>query len=184
MLSNVRETTFSCACVPIPFVLLFLFLSFVWFCSSVFCLFVVVIIITCVCSGDQLWWCIPSDSLPLYCVNLQLLIFIVIIYLSIYLSVCLSMRSPLARSTRLGPRIATPSRHPSPRLRYRSSVRRTKGEVRIVTRVGRLTSHDVICPLDAMRRWMRCSTLRRTFSGTCCCCCWSPSSWTMTLHCY
>jgi len=44
----------------------------------VFCLFVIVIIITCICSGDQLWWCIPSGSLPLYCFSFQLLFFIVV----------------------------------------------------------------------------------------------------------
>jgi len=70
ILSNVAETTFSCACVLIPF------LSFVWFCLSVFYLFVIVIIITCICSGDEPWWCIPSGSLPLYCFSLQLLFFL------------------------------------------------------------------------------------------------------------
>jgi len=52
-----------------------LFLPFVWFCLSVFCLFVIVIIITCIYSGDQLWWCIPSGSLSLYCFSLQLFFF-------------------------------------------------------------------------------------------------------------
>ena len=46
-------------------------------CVSVFCLFVIVINITYmyICSGDQLWWCIPSGSLPLYCFYLQLLFY-------------------------------------------------------------------------------------------------------------
>jgi len=66
---------------------LFLFLSFVWCPLSVFCLFLIVIITTCICSGDQLWWCIPSGSLPLYCFSLQLLFVIVANKISIYLSI-------------------------------------------------------------------------------------------------
>jgi len=58
-------------------------MSFV--CLSVSCLFVIVINITCICSDDQLWWRIPSDSLPLYCFSLQLLFFIVVNKISIYL---------------------------------------------------------------------------------------------------
>ena len=64
---------------------------FVWFCLSVHCLFVIA-------TGDQLWWSIPSGSLPLYCFNLQLLFFIVVnkifIYLSIYLSIQDSTANP------------------------------------------------------------------------------------------
>ena len=58
------------------------FLSFVWFCLSVFSLFVIV----------QLWWSIPSGSLPLYCFNLQLLLLqllqLLVNKIFIYLSVC------------------------------------------------------------------------------------------------
>ena len=54
---------------------------------SVFCLFLIVIIIIRTCSGDQLWWCIPSGSLPLYCFSLQLLFVIVVNKISIYLSI-------------------------------------------------------------------------------------------------
>ena len=54
------------------------FLSFVWFCLSVVCLSVIVITTRYICSGNWLWWSIPSASLPLYCFNLQLLIFIVV----------------------------------------------------------------------------------------------------------
>ena len=64
---------------------------FVWFRLSVFCPFVVVI--TCIFSGDQLWWCIYSGSLPLYCFNLQLLFFILVNKISIYL-LALEMASP------------------------------------------------------------------------------------------
>jgi len=42
---------------------------------AVVCLFVIVIIITNICSGDHLWYCVPSGSLPLYCFSLQLLLF-------------------------------------------------------------------------------------------------------------
>jgi len=54
ILSNESETTFSCACFLIPFVPIFLFwpLSDFFVCLSVFCLFVIVINITC--SVDQL----------------------------------------------------------------------------------------------------------------------------------
>ena len=41
------------------------FLPFLWFCLSVFCLFVILVNITCICTGDQLWWSIPSGSFPL-----------------------------------------------------------------------------------------------------------------------
>ena len=61
-------------------------LSFVWFRLYVLCLFVLVI--NYICSGDQLWWSIPSGSLPRYCCNLQLLFLLWLIkYLSIYLCI-------------------------------------------------------------------------------------------------
>ena len=63
----------------------FSFLSFVWCPLSVFCLFLIVVIIIRICSGDQLWWSIPSGSLPLYCFSLQLLCVIVVNKISIYL---------------------------------------------------------------------------------------------------
>jgi len=36
------------------FVPRFSFLPFLWFCLSVFCLFVILVNITCICTGDQL----------------------------------------------------------------------------------------------------------------------------------
>ena len=42
----------------------------------------------CVCWGDQLWWWIPSGSLPLYCFSLQLLFFYIAVNkISIYICI-------------------------------------------------------------------------------------------------
>ena len=55
VLSNVPETTFSCACLLIPFVPVVLFCPLCDSVSlSVLCLFVIIINNTYICSGDQL----------------------------------------------------------------------------------------------------------------------------------
>ena len=69
VLSNVSETTLSCACVLIPFVLPWSPFVFVWFCLfAVLSLFVTI-------TGNR--WSIPSASLPLYCFNLELFFIVV-----------------------------------------------------------------------------------------------------------